>query len=410
MDKRCVMLIDCQSFYASVEKVAHPEYKDKPLVVAGDPERRSGIVLAACPLAKKCGVSTADRLWEALKKCPELVVIRPRMQEYIDVSLQISEIFKSYSDLVEPYSIDEHFVEISQVLNMFGSPFEIAKSIQDKVKEETGIYVRAGISENKILAKISCDLIAKKNESGIFYLPKTQLDQHIWSFPVEKMWGVGRKMKQHLNRLGILTIGDLAKTSLPRLIKLWGVNGQVLWQCANGIDNSPVTPNTHDTQKCIGNGMTLPRDYVEAWEIEVVLQDLVSQVTRRMREKKVMGIVISVSCSGADWDFPTGFNRQMKMEDPTDATSIIFKQVKKIFHANWDKEPVRRLGVAVSGLSSSEVYQLSMFDNSVTERKIDSVMDLIKNKYGETAILRASSITSAGQAMDRAAKIGGHYK
>lgn len=161
--KRIVMLADCQSFYASVEKAAHPEYANQPVAVAGDPARRSGIILAACPLAKQYGVTTAERLGEALDKCPNLVVIRPRMQEYINVSLQITEIFQSYTDLVEPYSIDEQFLDITGSLRLFGDPIKIAKSIQHKIMKETGVYIRVGIGENKVLSKMACDNFAKHN-------------------------------------------------------------------------------------------------------------------------------------------------------------------------------------------------------------------------------------------------------
>jgi DNA polymerase IV len=159
---RTVMLLDCQSFYASVEKAANPEYEGKPLAVCGDPLRRSGIVLAACPLAKKAGVTTAERIGDAIGKCPDIIVVKPRMQEYIRVSLQISDIYRTFTDLVEPYSIDEQFIDVSGSSRLFGSAEEIARAIQHEVMEATGVRVRAGISENKILAKMACDNFAKR--------------------------------------------------------------------------------------------------------------------------------------------------------------------------------------------------------------------------------------------------------
>ncbi|MCG7407670.1 DNA polymerase IV [Paenibacillus sp. ACRRX] len=409
--ERIIMLTDMQSFYASVEKAMQPQYKNKPLVVAGDPERRSGIVLAACPIAKSYGVSTAERLWETLKKCPDVVVVQPRMQLYIDVSMQITRILETYTDLVEPYSIDEQFIDVTHSIHLFKmTPEQLAAKIQQHILLETGVWARAGIGQNKTIAKVCCDIVAKKNKSGIFTLTKETMPKHIWPHPVEKMWGVGSRMRRHLNRMGIYTIGELAQTPLTRLTKRWGVNGQVIWQVANGIDDSPVTTSSHDTQKVIGNGMTLPRDYAEAWEIDVVLLDLVSQVCRRCRAKSVMGSVISVSCSGADWDHPTGFNRQQKLADPTNSTTDIYEACKKLFHKFWDGEPVRRLGIAITDLVDDSVYQLTLFDDREEKRKLDSVMDTIKDKFGETAIVRASSFTSAGQTRDRASKIGGHYK
>ncbi|GAV11408.1 DNA polymerase IV [Paenibacillus sp. NAIST15-1] len=411
MKKRIIMLVDMQSFYASVEKAMQPQYKDMPLIVAGDPARRSGIVLAACPIAKSYGISTADRLWEALNKCPDVVVIQPHLQQYIDVSMQITTILETYTDLVEPYSIDEQFIDVTNSIHLFNmTPEELAADIQQQILHQTGVWARAGIGENKIIAKMCCDMLAKKNKSGIFTLRKDELDKHLWQKPVEDMWGVGSRMKRHFYRMGIRTIGDLARTPLPKLTKKWGVNGQVLWQCSNGIDNSPVTKDSHSGQKVIGNGMTLPRDYAEVWEINVVIMDMVNQVCRRCRQKKVRGSVLNVSCMGADWDHPTGFNRQIKLMDATNVTTTVYKAAVDLFHKFWDGEPIRRIGVSMSGLESDEVYQLTLFDDQVKNRKIDQVMDAVRDKFGETSIAWASTFTSAGQTMDRASKIGGHYK
>jgi DNA polymerase-4 len=408
--KRVIMLADCQSFYASVEKAAHPEFRNKPLVVAGDPERRSGIILAACPLAKQFGVTTAETLREALLKCPDLVVIKPRMQEYIHVSLHITKILQSFSDLVEPYSIDEQFIDITASQRLFGSPITIAKAIQDKVMSETGVYTRVGLGPNKILAKMACDNYAKKNREGIFNLHKEDLASTLWTLPVKNMFGVGSKMKHHLNRLGIYTIGDLAKTPVERLQKKWGVNGIVLWQTANGIDYSPVSPNTHDGQKAIGHQMTLPRDYRCKEEIDVILLELSEEVCMRSRMKGYQGWVISVGCSGADFDAPTGFYRQRKLDEPTNITNVVYKAARNLFDQYWNRLPVRRLGVTLSELVSDQEYQLSLFIEQEKFRVLEKTTDRLKQKYGNPVIVRAASLTEAGQAMERSRKIGGHYK
>lgn len=409
--QRTIMLIDMQSFYASVEKAKMPQYKNRPLAVAGDPARRSGIILAACPLAKAKGVSTAEPLWQSLQKCPELIIVRPHMQEYIEVSTQIMSIIEEFTDLVEPYSIDELFADFTGSMHLFGNdPVDLAKQIQDKIYNETGVYARAGIGENKIISKLCCDMIAKKAEGGIFHLKKEELHLHIGDKPIRDMWGIGSRMEKHLWKMGIRTIRDLANTPLSKLRSKWGVNGEVIWRVANGLDNSPVTVNTHSTQKDIGNGMTLPRDFTEAWEIEVVILDICTEVCRRARQKGLMGSVVSVSVSGADFDHPTGFHRQVKLSDPTNITVDVCKIAKRIFHQHWDGQPVRRVGVSLSQLSNADTYQLSFFDDQEQKRAIDQVMDDIKDRFGDIAILRASSITAAGQAIDRASKIGGQYK
>ena len=211
--KRVIMLVDCQSFYASVEKAAHPEYQDQPVVVAGDPLRRSGIILAACPIAKQLGIKTAETVGQALAKCPELIVIKPRMQTYIDVSLLITKTFERFTDLVEPFSIDEQFLDVTASAALFGSPDEIAHQIQTFILLQTGVWARVGISSTKILAKMACDLFAKKNESGIFTLEKPDLASTLWPREVSDMFGVAGRMTAHFNRMGLRTIGDVARTS-----------------------------------------------------------------------------------------------------------------------------------------------------------------------------------------------------
>ncbi|MNK73671.1 DNA polymerase IV [compost metagenome] len=333
------------------------------------------------------------------------------MEEYIKVSLQIMSIVETFTDLVESYSIDEMFADLTGSMHLFAdNPIDLAKKIQAKIYKETGIYARAGIGENKVISKLCCDMIAKKVEGGIFHLRKDELHKHIWDKPIRDMWGIGSKMEKHLWKMGIFTIGQLAQTPLYKLRNKWGVNGEVIWRVANGMDNSPVTVKTHNIQKDIGNGMTLPRDYREAWEIEVVLLDICSEVCRRLRRKNLMGNVVSIGVSGADFDHPTGFHRQVKLYDPTNVTLEVYKVVKKLFHEHWDKQPVRRLGISISGLSSADTYQVSMFNNHEQLSKVDRVMDEIKDKFGDIAILRASSLTKAGQAIDRSGKIGGHYK
>ncbi|MEC0371902.1 DNA polymerase IV [Paenibacillus chibensis] len=408
---RVIMLADCQSFYASVEKAAHPEYEGKPLVVSGDPARRSGIILAACPLAKKYGVTTAERLGDALRKCPDLIVVRPRMAEYIRVSLQITEIFQSFTDLVEPYSIDEQHLDVTGSLALFGTPEEIARRLQHRVLYETGVYVRVGISDCKVLSKIACDIYAKKVPGGIYTLRREHLEETLWTKPVHEMFMVGSRMTRHLYKMGIHTIGDLAKTPLPRLTERWGVNGEVLWRIARGIDASPVTPHSQlQQQKGVGHQMTLPRDYADWKEIRVVLLELCEQVGRRCREKGLMGFVVSVGCQGADYDHPTGFSRQMKLSDPTNITDEIYRAACLLFQRHWNHLPIRRIAVALSDLSPDSLVQLTLFGDRDRKRELEKATDGIKRRFGETAILRASSLQDSGQAQERSLRIGGHYK
>ncbi|KAF6658989.1 DNA polymerase IV [Paenibacillus polymyxa] len=417
--ERTILLADCQSFYASVEKASYPEYKNKPLAVAGDPARRSGIILAACPMAKSFGVSTAERLGEALKKCPELVIVRPRMKHYIDVSLAITDIYKEYTDLVEVFSIDEQFLDISGSFKIFGDSLTVAREIQKKVLLQTGVWVRIGISSNKVLAKSATDIWAKKIKSGIFTLPKTELEQLLWPQPVNKMFGVGSRMSSHFERLGMTTIGDIARTSLPdlkskfraRFGKQSDIQAEVMWKTANGLDESPVAPYTFSSpQKSVSHMMTLPQDYLEPNEVETILLELSEEVCRDSRRKGCMGSVVTVSCICSPYEAPTGFSRQMKLTDPTNNTNKVYNAAKKIFYNFWNGMPIRRLGVTLSGLVDDQTYQLSFFEDHERIRSLEEATDKIKERYGSAAIVRASSLTQAGQALERSLKIGGHYK
>ena len=422
MPVKAIMLADCQSFYASVEKAEHPEYREKPLVVAGDPERRSGIILAACPIAKSYGVTTAERIGDALGKCRDLIIVKPRMQLYIDVSMMITNIYKSYTDLVEPYSIDEQFIDVTGSLSLYGNATaeQLAHRIQTQILAETGIYTRFGIAENKILAKTACDNYAKKNDTGIYILKKEALSETLWQLPIDKMFMVGSRMTRHFNSMGLETIGKLAAVPLDKLKlmlrrkmgKQSDIQAELYWRIANGIDDSPVTPGTHETApKTIGHQMTLPRDYYRLEDIKVVLLELTELVCQRARGKGYMGHVVSVGCMGADFDRPTGFNRQMKLDDPTNVTNQVYRAALTLLQRHWDGHPVRKVGVSLSQFAHDDEYQISLFDlDRDKAMALERATDAIKRKFGDASIIRAVSATDAGQALRRSTMIGGHYK
>jgi DNA polymerase-4 len=411
MYQKVIFLVDMQSFYASVEKADNPKIRNKPVIVSGDPERRSGIILAACPLAKKFGVDTAEPLWQAQQKCPHAVVVRPRMSRYLEVSIYITSILERYTDLVEPFSIDEQFMDVTNTQHLFGDPFTIARKVQETIQKETGVYARVGIGPNKLLAKVACDNFAKKNETGIFWLTKENMKEVMWPLPVKGLFGVGSQMRRHLERMGIRTIGHLAQTPLNQLKKRWGINGERLWLSANGLDYSPVVPpSIVRYQKGIGHHMTLPRDYHSKEEIRVVLLELSEEVCRRARRHHVMGQTVSVGCRGADFNFPTGFHRQIKLVEPTNVTIEVFKAAWELFNIHWDGKPIRSCGISLSGLMSDKEFQLSLLEDRLKAVQLGYTLDRINEKYGPTSVIRAISLTTAGQARERAKKIGGHYK
>lgn len=417
--ERCIMLIDCQSFYASVEKVAHPQYADMPLVVAGDPERRVGVVLAACPIAKSYGITTAETLQSALAKCPHLVAIRPRMQTYINISLLITGTFEHFTDLVEPFSIDEQFLDLTHSLHLFNrSIHTIAEDIQNRVFLQTGVRVRIGISTTKVLAKMACDLFAKKNDTGIYYLSPLSIATDLWPRSIDHLFGVGRRMFEHFQRMGIYTIGDLANTPLPelyrkmklRLGKKFDVQATLYWRIANGIDDSPVSIATFEARhRSISHALTLPRDYTLPEEINTILLELSDEVGGRCRHHNLLGKTVIVGCTGGDFAQPNHFSRQIQLLDPTHLSTTIFQAAKKLFYVHWDGQPVRQLSITLTNFTTNTVIQMTIDEDDKLHRLEQTIAD-IRHQFGRTSIMRAISYTTSGQASVRAAKIGGHYR
>lgn len=415
---RHIFLIDGQSFYASVEKAAHPEYRDKPVAV-GDPARLNGIVLAACPIAKSRGVTTASRVGEALAKCPDLIVIRPRMQTYIQVSLLITQIFESYTDLVEPYSVDEQFLDVTGSTAYFGSPYEMAKRIQNHVLLSTGVWTRVGIGPTKVLAKMATDNYAKKMPEGIFELSFDKLESTLWKLPVHHMFMVASAMTRHFTRMGLSSIGDIARMDFPefkqRMRREMGKQSDIqaayYWQTARGIDPSPVVTGIRHQLKSVSHGKALRWSlYRRLRDIEVVLLELVVEVCQRTRRHHYLGSVVSVSAAETDGERTSWFSRQMTLPEPTALTHEVASAARKLFIDHWSGLPLSNLSISLSQLTDDSVIQLTLFeDRSLAFRK-ERVIDAIKNRYGSGAIMRASSLQESGVARERAEQIGGHYK
>lgn len=418
MKDRVIFLVDGQSFYASVEKAARPELKNKPVAV-GDPSRRSGIILAACPIAKSKGVTTASRVGEALAKCPELVVVRPRMRTYITVSLLISEIFEAFTDQVEPYSIDEQFLDVTGSLSYFGSPEEIARQIQNRVLLSTGVWSRVGIGPTKILAKMATDNFAKKMPEGIFRLDFDNMETALWPLHVHQMFMVANRMARHFFRMGIHTIGDIARLELAdfkvRMRREFGkqsdIQAEYYWQTARGIDPSPVVRSIRSKLKSIGHGKTLRSSlYRRLEDIEVVLLELVIEVCRRARRHGYMGYVVNVGAAESDGDRSSSFNRQVTLEQPTSLTHEVAAAAKGLFEKYWTGMPVGHINVSLSQLVDDSVIQLTLFDDRIRVLNLEKATDAIKDRFGSAAIMRASSLLDSGVARERAEQIGGHFK
>lgn len=411
-------MVDGQSFYASVEKAAHPAYMNKPVAVA-DPERRSGIILAACPIAKSCGVTTASRVFEALAVCKNLVIIKPRMQRYITNSLLITEIFETFTPLVEPYSIDEQFLDVTDSIGLFGSAEEIAALIQHKIKLATGVWSRVGIGPSKVLAKTATDNFAKKHPDGIYRLGYATIEQDLWPLPIHKMFMVASRMTRRFKTWGIDTIGDVARMELPGFKRLMrrmmgkqsDIQAEYYWQTARGIDPSPVVASISAPLKSVSHGKTLRASlYTRREDIEVVLLELCIEVCRRARRLGVQGRTVSLGMGETDGKKGNRFNRQLTLSQPTSLTHELMSAVMSLFMEYWQGMPATHIMIAIGQLSSDRVQQLDLFDPRHRIFDLEKTADAIKDRFGDMAIMRASSLLDAGVARERAGQIGGHFK
>lgn len=418
MKERVIMLVDGLSFYASIEKAAHPEYRDKPVAV-GDPARKSGIILAACPVAKSQGVTTAERVGEALAKCPELVVIRPRMQTYISVSLFMTEIYESFTDQVEPYSVDEQFLDVTGSLSLFGgSVDEIARQIQTRVQLSTGVWTRVGVGPTKILAKMATDNFAKKVPEGVYTLSKDNIESDLWPLPIHQMFMVASRMTRHFVRMRLLTIGDIARLDLGEfkrrmryeMGKQSDIQAEYYWQTANGIDPSPVIAGMRKQIKVINNGRALKwGKYRTIEDIEPLMLELVIEVCRRARRYGYMGRVINVAAAETDGYRSSSFGRQVTLFRPTYLEHEVGAAAYSLFLKHWKRMPITHLHITLTGLSDDDVYQLDLFEDREKLILRSKTIDQIKDRFGPASIVRASSLMETGQAYERATQIGGHW-
>ncbi len=409
LEPRLIFLADMESFYAGVEVARNPTLRGKPVIVCGDPELRHGITLAATREAKVCGIKAGLPVWECRRLCPEAVFVKPNMALYLETSLHITRIFEGYTDRIFPYSIDEHFLDLGRCSRLCGPAEKAARDMIGHVQRETGIRCRIGIGENMLQAKMACDCFAKKNENGIFKLTCKTYAGHVWPLPVRSLFGVGLRLEQRLNRMAVRTIGHLAVFPREALVRRWGINGEILWLNAHGIDHAAVVPDTVE-QKGVAHTMTLPRDYGSREEIRVVLLEITEEVCRRVRALGRMGTVIYIYCRGADYRNPTGFARQRRLPAPTASAMEIFPHVLSLFKAHWDCLPLRRVGIGLSGLVPAGEIQLSLLGNDRRnrERTLAGVMDRVRERFGAAALFRAVSLSPGAQFFQRVNLIGGH--
>jgi DNA polymerase-4 len=382
--KRVIFLVDMNAFYISCEKTRHPEIEGKPAAVAGDPVNRTGIILTANYEARKYGVKTTMILREAFRLCPDLIIIPPDHRFYEKKSQEVMQILSSYTPIVEQNSIDEAWLDMTGCERLFGQPLESARSIMDRIKNELNLWCSIGISENKFLAKMASEM---KKPLGITELWKKDIQEKLWPLPVDYMYGVGKQTAKKLNSMGINTIKDLALTKKEDIYHKLGKIGVELVLLANGKDDTPVNVNREDI-KSIGRSTTLPNDITDIEDAKAILMELSDDIGMTARESGKKGNTVQITIKYSTFNTIT---RQMTIS-PTCNIKDIYAAGVKLLERNWSNEPVRLLGISLSGFQN-ESEQISLFQLDKNEakgdEKIDNLEDTIlkiRKKYGADII------------------------
>jgi len=385
---RTILHSDINCCYASIEHLYHPELEGKPLAVGGDPESRHGIVLTADYIAKKRGVKTGMALWQAKQVCPDLNFMSPRMDLYLRFSRMAHEIYADYTDLQEPYGIDECWLDVTDSIKLKGDGYLIAQAISSRIKSELGITVSIGVSYNKIFAKIGSDY---KKPDAITTMYKNEYQIKAWHLPVSDLLYVGRSTQKKFASLGIWTIGDLAVTPTEILESNLGKMGLILWSFANGLDDSPVRrENTVAQIKSIGNSTTTPRDLENDKDVKIVLYILAESVAARLRENGFRCRVVEISIRNNEL---VSFTRQHKIIQATNITKEIAEEAFRIFKENYNwQKAIRSIGVRGTDLvTDCFCEQFNLFSN-VEQRekqiKMDIAIDEIRRRFGFYSIQR----------------------
>jgi DNA polymerase IV len=383
---RVILHVDMNSFYASVEMAYEPKLKGKPLAIAGNPEERRGIIVTCSYEARKLGVKTTMPVWEAKKLCPQLIVMKPNFERYRMASHGMFDILQRYSDLVEPVSIDEGYVDLTESFEL-GTPLEIAEKIQKQILTQMDLPCSIGIAPNRFLAKMASDM---KKPLGITVLRKRDVKQVLWPLPVIEMHGVGKKSAEKLKHHHIFTIGDLAMANDIQLKALLGINGIRLKERANGIDPRPVDPEAASEFKSVGNSTTLPSDIANQHQLLQVLETLAEKVAIRMKRKKVMATSLGITIRYKDRKTIT---RSKKLDNPIGQQEDLYKESKQIFLKNWNGDSVRLLGVTGSDLIEKKqaVKQLDLFsyEKDAQKEPLLQTLNQLRLKYGDSIIDRA---------------------
>lgn len=390
--KNIIFHIDVNSAFLSWEavyRIAHKggklDLREAASAVGGDVSMRHGIILAKSIPAKRYGIQTGETIFEAQRKCPELVLVPPNYGLYEKCSEAFIEILREYSDIVEQYSIDEAFIDMTSTCHLFGMPEEVAVQIKDRIRDELGFTVNVGISENKLLAKMASDF---KKPDRVHTLYPEEIEKKMWLLPVSDLFFVGRATTRKLLSMGIRTIGDLAKSDPKWLKCMLKKQGEIIWGFANGIDCSPVLENP-PVNKGYGNSTTIPYDVVNVTDANKVLLALAETIGNRLRTDGVQIEVISVGIRYFDLSY---MSHQKKLLISTNITLEIYKIACELFLELWNGNPIRHLGIHTSRVQDVDfTRQMNLFDATDYEKltKLDETIDSIRGRFGMDAVKRA---------------------
>lgn len=389
---RTILHIDMNNFYASVECLYNPELRGKPVAVAGDPEARHGIVLAKNYPAKACGVQTGDPLWMARRKCPDIVFTPPHYDRYMWFSNLAREIYSEYTDQVEPYGLDECWLDVTGSIGLFGDGKAIADELRRRVRQELGVTASVGVSYNKIFAKLGSDM---KKPDATTVITSERFREIVWPLPVSDLLYVGRATHQKLKRYYIKTIGDLAAADQRFLQHLLGQNGLMLWRFANGLDTSPVSNiGAKSLIHTIGNSTTAPRDLITDEDIKITLYVLCESVSARLREYDFVCGTVQIGVRDNELH---SYERQGKLLYPNRTAKALFEKSFELYKRNHlSGKPVRSLSVRACQLSVREHEQLSLLPDVATIQKqeeLESAVDTLRGRFGPFAVRRGLLLT-----------------
>lgn len=393
MNSRVIFHIDVNSAYLSWEAVYgisvrkdEVDLREVPSIIGGDESKRRGIVLAASIPAKKKGIRTAETVREALNKCPDLIIRPPCHGLYEKFSEAFLKEALEFSPVLEKFSIDEVFLDMTETAGQYESPYEAACLLKDRIYEKLGFTVNIGVAPNKLLAKMASDF---EKPNKVHTLFQEEIPAKMWPLPVENLFSVGPATKKKLHNLGIRTIGELAHMN-PELLRshIGNKHGMLIYEYANGIDRAPVEGGQADS-KGYGNSVTLPSDVDSLEESDVVLLSLAESVASRLRADRVKTSCITVEIK--DCHFRRS-SHQRKLSVPTDITDEIVQAAKKLYRECFRGVSVRLIGLRATDISSVEFSQMDLFGDQKKEklRRLDQSIDAIRNRYGRDAVQRAT--------------------